>query len=378
MLKRLLIITLFIGVHDASFASYEQAPGIKTIESKPKKRTLQQATTRIESDDEEDSQQQIYYPASKKTSNRKQPSNPAIKATQRKKAAAIQTNNNTIVAVAATTAAASSSDKKPSEYKYNPQKTRNLYNPTKQFKLSRSQLAYFQECPRCFYTNHKCGTRKPDGYPFTLNCAVDALLKKECDDCREKQIPHPICLENNLELVPFKHPDIERWRNSLSAGLQHQVAGTNITLQGGVDDVWIDLKTKILYIVDYKATSKKGEVNIDAPWQDGYKKQMEVYQYLLRKLGFTVSNTAYFVYCNGNADASGFNNLLQFKTSLISYEGNDSWVQGDVIKAYQCLQSATMPVSSEACNMCKFIARYQHHIDQNKSKVTTTATSSSK
>ena len=38
---------------------------------------------------------------------------------------------------------------------------------------------------------------------------------------------------------------------------------------------------------------------LDADWQDGYKKQIEFYQWLLRGNGFKVSDTGYFVYCNG-------------------------------------------------------------------------------
>ena len=38
-----------------------------------------------------------------------------------------------------------------------------------------------------------------------------------------------------------------------------------------------------LIIVDYKATAKNGEVNLDADWQIGYKRQMEIYQWLFRQ-----------------------------------------------------------------------------------------------
>jgi hypothetical protein len=43
-------------------------------------------------------------------------------------------------------------------------------------------------------------------------------------------------------------------------------------------------------VVAYKATSKKGEVSLDAHWQVSYKRQMEIYQWLLRKNGLPVSN----------------------------------------------------------------------------------------
>ena len=78
------------------------------------------------------------------------------------------------------------------------------------------------------------------------------LLKKEFDACRETQKPHRIFLENNLEhLVPFAHPDMDKWRDSLRNGLMTQFH--NIILTGGVDDIWQNTNTKELIVVDYKS-----------------------------------------------------------------------------------------------------------------------------
>ena len=184
---------------------------------------------------------------------------------------------------------------------YKGQRVRNLYDPlaTKPFKLSRSKLELFLRCARCFYLDRKLGVGQPPGYPFSLNNAVDSLLKKEFNTYREKQQPHPLCLENGIDAIPFKHEHMADWQNSLHKGVQYVVPGTNLMLHGGLDDVWIDTKTNKLIVVDYKATSKASEVTLDADWQIGYKRQAEIYQWLLRKNGFAVSGTAYFVYCNG-------------------------------------------------------------------------------
>jgi hypothetical protein len=141
---------------------------------------------------------------------------------------------------------------------YRSQRVRNLYDPlaTKPFKVSRSKLELFLKCARCFYLDRKLGVAQPPGYPFSLNNAVDTLLKKEFDRYRNEQKAHPICLENGIEFVPFSHPDIDRWRDSLHSGVQYIVPNTNIMLYGGLDDVWINLKTNELIVVDYKATSK--------------------------------------------------------------------------------------------------------------------------
>lgn len=66
---------------------------------------------------------------------------------------------------------------------YNPIRTRNLYDKNSKtlFRLSRSKIDLFLECPRCFYLDRKLGVARPPGFPFSLNSAVDKLLKKEFD-----------------------------------------------------------------------------------------------------------------------------------------------------------------------------------------------------
>lgn len=240
------------------------------------------------------------------------------------------------------------------------QRTRNIYNPlsTEPFKISRSKLELFLNCPRCFYLDRRLGVSQPEVFPFTLNTAVDELLKKEFDFYRVEQKPHPLLIENNLEFVPFNHPDIDKWRDSLHKGIQYVVPNINLKITGGVDDVWIDLRTQELFVVDYKATSKNGSVSLEADWQKGYKRQVEIYQWLLRKNGFKVSNTAYFVYCNGKRDADKFDKCLNFDIKLIPYVGDDSWIDGAVIKIFDCLKSELIPDFSRKCDYCEYLRKY--------------------
>jgi hypothetical protein len=46
---------------------------------------------------------------------------------------------------------------------------------------------------------------------------------------------------------------------------------TGLTFFGAIDDLWVDADG-LHYVVDYKATSKKDEVSLDADWQGGYKR----------------------------------------------------------------------------------------------------------
>lgn len=241
---------------------------------------------------------------------------------------------------------------------YKSKRIRNLFSKEseKPFRLSRSKIDLFLECPRCFYFDRKLGVGRPPGFPFNLNTAVDELLKKEFDIHRAQNSVHPLTKAYGLDLVPFQHEFIEEWRDSLHKGITYAVPGTNIIVTGGVDDVWVDPGTGELVIVDYKATSKNGEVNLDADWQIGYKRQMEVYQWLFRKNGFKVSNVGYFVYCNARRDNRAFDAKLDFDIKLLPYKGNDRWVEPAIMKAYACLCSAQIPPAAKGCDFCNFLA----------------------
>ena len=187
------------------------------------------------------------------------------------------------------------------------------YIPGKEdyYKLSRSKVDYFLNCPRCFYMDRRLGIGQPPGFPFNLNSAVDSLLKNEFDYYRKIKKPHPYIERLGLNAIPFEHEKLDKWRHNFS-GVIYQHQKLNLHLFGAVDDIWINLDSGELIVVDYKATSKNSEINLDADWQIGYKRQMEFYQYLLRNNGFKVSDTGYFVYCNGIRQRDRFDEKLEF------------------------------------------------------------------
>jgi len=238
---------------------------------------------------------------------------------------------------------------------YNPQKTKRLYNPesTEIFRLSRSKIDLFLNCPRCFYLDRKLGVGQPPGYPFSLNSAVDKLLKKEFDSHRAKGTAHPLMKAYKIDAIPLDHEKIDEWRDSLRRGITFEIAGENVLVTGGVDDVWVTPKGEYI-IVDYKATSKEEEVNLDAEWQIGYKRQMEIYQWLFRQNRYKVSKTGYFVYCNGKTDKKAFDAKLEFDIKIIPYKGDDSWVEKTIKEAIECLKSNTMPESGADCDYCNY------------------------
>ena len=194
------------------------------------------------------------------------------------------------------------------------------------WKLSRSKIDLFLQCPRCFYIDNKLGTARPPGYPFNLNSAVDALLKKEFDIHRAEKSKHPLMEQYGIDAIPFEHEKMDEWRENFK-GVTHFFEEVGFTVSGAVDDIWVNSKSELI-VVDYKSTSKDGKIeSLDEDWHIGYKRQMEVYQWLLRKEGFKVSNTGYFVYANASKEEKAFDGKLIFDVTLIPYEGDDSWVE---------------------------------------------------
>jgi len=244
---------------------------------------------------------------------------------------------------------------------YNPNRTRNLYetNSPETFRISRSKIDLFINCPLCFYLDRRLGVARPPGYPFSLNSAVDKLLKKEFDTHRANGTAHPLMKAYGIDAVPLSHEKINEWRDSLRAGITFKIDDENVVITGGVDDVWVKPDGEFI-IVDYKATSKEEEVTLDADWQIGYKRQMEIYQWLFRKNGFRVSPTGYFVYCNGNTDREAFDGKLEFDIKIIPYVGDDSWVEKTVHDAIECLKGDTLPESGGDCDFCKYRKAVRH------------------
>jgi hypothetical protein len=127
---------------------------------------------------------------------------------------------------------------------YNPQRTRNIYDPAtpKPFKISRSKIDLF----------------------------VDSLLKKEFDVHREAGTAYPLQLAYGLDVIPAQRDEIDVWRENFK-GVQFEHAPTHLIVTGAIDDLWIDSAGNYI-VVDYKATAKSEPVTaLDQEWQDGYK-----------------------------------------------------------------------------------------------------------
>jgi hypothetical protein len=135
----------------------------------------------------------------------------------------------------------------------------------------------------------------------------------------------------------------------------HHHTATGLTVSGAVDDIWQEADGTLI-VVDYKATSKEGKIETlaDSAWEDQYRRQIGVYQWLLAQSGFTVSPVGYFVYANGKSDADAFKDTLTFETTLVPCEGDTSWIEPTLHKIKECLEQDMFPASGPTCEFCSY------------------------
>ena len=228
------------------------------------------------------------------------------------------------------------------------------------FKVSRSKIELFTQCPRCFWLDVRLKITRPNSPPFNINKAIDELFKKEFDIHRAAGTQHPLQTKFKVAAKPYQHADLDTWRYNFT-GVATVHAPTNLHVFGAVDDVWVN-EAEELIVVDYKATAKDKPVKALGPvggWQDSYRRQMETYQWLLRANGFKVSDTGYFVYATGDASKDGFGDKVEFETHVFPHVGSDTWVEKTLLAMKACMDSETMPPVGRAamggeCEHCAY------------------------
>lgn len=238
--------------------------------------------------------------------------------------------------------------------RYNPNRSAEWNYGGNKWKLSRSKIDFFIECPRCFYLDNKLGTKRP-GFPsFNLNIAVDELFKKEFDVHRKAATRHPIMEKYNIDAVPFVHKDLEAWRDNFT-GIMSTHEPTGLVVSGAVDDIWVTPEEKLI-VIDYKSTSKDERIEAlgDSPWEQQYTRQLGVYRWLLEQNGFATEEMGYLVYANADKAVDAFDDRLIFETTLVEVPTDISWIDETLSNIKACLDSEQLPPSGDACEYCPY------------------------
>ncbi len=249
---------------------------------------------------------------------------------------------------------------------------RGIFNPlnSEPYELSRSRVENFFKCPCCFYLIQVRGVEFPSIPGFNINEATDILLKKDFDKYRGTKKTHPFLIENGLEhLIPFHHEHFDLWTQSMHFGAKDRMntihKGTNLKIGGGLDDVWLNTKTDKIHIVDYKSTSQKsnkGPITLDDYYKGSYKRQMDLYIWIMRQKGFAVEDIGYFLYCDGDRfTKTPFlgkeKAVMEFKMTLIPYQCDLRWIEPILFQIKKVLTSQICPPHSKSCEYGHFLKR---------------------
>jgi hypothetical protein len=81
---------------------------------------------------------------------------------------------------------------------------------------------------------------------------------------------------------------------------------------------------------------------------------MDFYAYLLQQMGFEVEGIAYFLVCNADREAEGFNGEMKFQEVLIPYRWNSDWILSKVTEMIDLLNDNKAPDANPSCKNCAY------------------------
>lgn len=156
------------------------------------------------------------------------------------------------------------------------------------FKMSPTSLNLMEECPRCFWLSYH-GKSRPAGIFSSLPSGMDKILKIHFDKFMEKgKLPPELRKEcSDCKLFDDKKL-LEEWRNSRK-GLWYEDKDGNI-LHGGIDNLLVR-KGKLI-VLDYKTRG----FPIKDDTAEHYRLQLDIYNFLLRKLGYETENFSFLLF----------------------------------------------------------------------------------
>ena len=82
---------------------------------------------------------------------------------------------------------------------------------------------------------------------------------------------------------------------------------------------------------------------------------MDIYVHILRKMNFEVSDKTYFYVCNGEKTNDKFDNKIDFKTTLVPYRVNTSWVEKKLTEMKEVLNLDEPPEIEKTCEKCAYL-----------------------
>jgi hypothetical protein len=219
------------------------------------------------------------------------------------------------------------------------------------YKVSRSSIDYYLNCPTCSYLKEVKGINQVPSPGWSLNSCVDELSKNDMDRHRKNKTNPDILMIENLKL--YHHEDLDNWRK-MGHGVSYYDESTKFKINGLIDDVLINENDELV-MMDVKSTSNNQNIiSEENVFGNGlsYKRQLEFYGWLFKKNGFKVSNKGYLLYYNGDKKCENFEKTIRLKETLVPLSLDMSWIDSTIKEYYELLNSDVTPQLNENCDKC--------------------------
>ena len=219
------------------------------------------------------------------------------------------------------------------------------------FPISRTKVDLFFDCKRCFFFDLKFGNKRPHGTPLVLNNRIIQQVKKEFDFFREKKKPHPEIIKLERNFIPSNHENLQKWKNSFN-GVSFIDSATNLKFHGTIDDLWFDNQTNKHFIVIFKSTSRKDQLNHSEIWE-GYWKQLSFYCFLLSKNSVEMSQNGLILYVNV-LNEDNFEKKIKLDFNLFEQILDFSWIENTISNIHELLNKDDIPDQNYKCKFCNY------------------------
>ena len=204
-----------------------------------------------------------------------------------------------------------------------------------EYKLSPSTLNLLEDCPRCFWLKMVKKIKRPMGPMSSIPIKMDSIIKHYFNKYRDLG-----------QLPPIIEGKITGW---LAVGMPKTLKyemGNGITVWGRPDD-YLKLEDNNIVAFDHKTKSKAPEGVHPA-----YQRQMDIYSYLLKAMGYDTTNKAYLAFYY--PDECELHNGMPFNCIVIEVKTDLTRVKNLVDKAYIIL-NGEIPNSHENCEYCGWV-----------------------
>ncbi len=209
------------------------------------------------------------------------------------------------------------------------------------YKFTPSQIGLLDECPRCFWLDHKKGIKRPRGIFPSLPSGMDKILKNHFDEYRKKgELPPELKELKGVKLFEDKEL-LDKWRSNWK-GMKYET--DKYILKGAIDALLV--KGKKLIVLDYKTRGYplKEDTHIH------YINQQSMYNFILRKLGYETEDYSYLLFYHPDKIME---EVFLFHKDLIKIKTSVKKIEKLVQKALKVLKGP-IPNSAKDCEYCQY------------------------